>query len=230
MDSWIQIPLTKNEVLQALQQSLDNTFIDNLRHRHPNVALDSKLRGYVGEFAFKKWLQEQGITALESNIMDESSSMDIDFLIHQSDKDIQLELKTSLIPDADGIFESVAKRRDIKLICRGDQNIESLKGDVHVQLFFKQLRIRKDEWLEKQNINLKSTVEKLYDQLAAFRYEKDTYLAAWIDKKTLVKQINKKPTHLKQWKYGQRKFWCCNINNDAKAPIRLVDFLKEKET
>jgi len=230
MDSWIQIPLTKDEVLQALQQALENTFIDNLRYRHPNVALDSKLRGYVGEVAFKKWLLEHGITALESNLMNESSAMDIDFLIHQGQEDIQLELKTSLIPDADETFERVAKRRDIKLIRRGSKGVEHLEGDVHVQLFYKQLRIRKDEWLKKQNINLKSNLEKLYDKLAAFRYEKDTYLAAWIDKKTLIKQINEKPSHLQLWKYGQRKFWCCNIHRDAKKPISLIDFLNGKQT
>lgn len=49
MDSWIHLPLSKTEVLQALKQAVEHDFIDNLRSRHPNVTLDSKLRGYVGE-------------------------------------------------------------------------------------------------------------------------------------------------------------------------------------
>ena len=54
MLNWVNIPLQKAEVMQALQQALQHSFIDNLRSRHPNVAFDSKLRGYVGEIAFRK--------------------------------------------------------------------------------------------------------------------------------------------------------------------------------
>lgn len=244
MLNWVNIPLQKAEVMQALQQALQHSFIDNLRSRHPNVAFDSKLRGYVGEIAFRKWLNQNGITNFSCNHTDEESGMDVDFLLSKNGEELHLELKTSLIPDADETFETLAEKRDIKLIRRQNQSIEALKGDVHVQLFFKQLRLRKDEWL-KSRTNISDLLvlerppagragsreakvaEKIYREFAAYRYEKDTYLAAWIDKPTLIKQLAAKPPKQQKWKYGKREFWCCNLKREAKPISKLVDFLKD---
>jgi hypothetical protein len=233
MLDWLNIPLSKTEVMQAMEQALAHNFIDNLRNRHPNVAFDSKLRGYVGELAFRKWLDQNGISNYSCNHADESSGMDVDFLFEHKEKPLSLELKTSLIPDADETFECLAEKRDIKLIRRGTQSIAELKGDVHVQLFFKQLRLRKDEWLKSRRKLLDFSaplevrvIDKIYQEFAAFRYEKDTYLAAWIDKPTLVKQIEKKPPYLQKWKYGKREFWCCNLKREAKPIEELASYLK----
>jgi hypothetical protein len=229
MSSPVNIPLQKLEVLQALERALQNNFIDNLRNRHPNVQLDSKLRGYVGELAFSKWMAQHGIHFESSNQLDKTSGMDIDFQFRGKEKLLQLELKTSLIPDADETLAEVMRKRDIKLIQRENQSIEDLKGDIHVQFFFKQLRIRKDEWLKKQTIDLKASPESIYQKLAAFRYETDTYFLRWIDKESLIKQINQKPAHTRKWKYGHRAFWCCNLLKEAKEPMDLVQYLKEKQ-
>jgi len=209
----IHIPLSKVEVLQALQKALQYDFIDNLRNRHINVQLDSKLRGYIGELAFKKWMAEQGILFEQSNVKDESSGMDIDFIFKTEDsKSIEIELKTSLLPDIDETIENSFSKRDIKLIRRGHDSIEQLKGDVHVQFYFKQLRMRKDEWLKQQEVDIeKENIESLYAKLAAYRYMDDTYFMGWIDKKSLVKQLINKSKYLQKWKYGQREFWCCTI-------------------
>lgn len=220
-----QILLTKEEVLEALQKSLNQNFIDNLRNRHPNVSLDSKLRGYVGEIAFKKWANANGIEFENSNIKDYSSGMDIDFLFKNEKQSLAIELKTSLIPDSDLYLEEVIRKRDIKLIRRNGKSIEQLDADIHVQIIFKQLRLRKDDWLKKQPITFKENINTIYDQLAAYRYEKDCYLVGWIDKKTLIKQINSKPQHLKKWKYGKREFWCCGLNKDAKPINELTEML-----
>ena len=235
--------------MQAMEQALAHNFIDNLRNRHPNVAFDSKLRGYVGELAFRKWLDQNEIRNYSCNHADENSGMDVDFLFERKEKPLSLELKTSLIPDADETFETLAEKRDIKLIRRGAQSIAELKGDVHVQLFFKQLRLRKDDWL-KSRTNISdflepkdferppagragsrrvrggTQIEKIYHEFAAFRYEKDTYLAAWIDKPTLVKQIEQKPIKQQKWKYGKREFWCCNLKREAKPIEEMVFYLK----
>ncbi|MEQ8908020.1 MAG: hypothetical protein RIC95_02420 [Vicingaceae bacterium] len=243
MLDWVHIPLQKAEVMQALEQALQHNFIDNLRNRHPNVAFDSKLRGYVGEIAFRKWLKQNDIRNFSCNHADEASGMDVDFLFEKEGRPIELELKTSLIPDADETFETIAEKRDIKLIRRGNQTVEELKGDVHVQLFFKQLRLRKDEWLKSRR-NLSGferpmdsstplrghggiAVDKIYQEFAAFRYETDTYLAAWIDKPTLIKQLNAKHTKQQKWKYGKREFWCCNLRKEAKPISKLVEYLKD---
>ncbi len=226
MSEIVDIPLSKEEILTALHTALQQNFIDNLRNRHPNVALDSKLRGYVGEIAFKKWAKSHNIEFKESNIKDYSSGMDIDFVYEVGSKRMEVELKTSLIPDVDQDLLEMMNRRDIKLIRRKDKTIEGLDGDIHVQIAFKQLRLRKDDWLKKQTIQFDSKLEEVYEQLAAFRYETDTFLIGWIDKAELIQQINEKPQHLQKWKYGMREFWCCNLERDAKEPLSLVTYLK----
>jgi hypothetical protein len=244
VSSIVHIPLTKEEILPALEKALQQNFIDNLRNRHPNVALDSKLRGYVGELAFKKWAKFHEIEFKQSNIKDCSSGMDIDFVFETSSKKVDIELKTSLIPDVDQDLKEMVRRRDVKLIRRQEKTIEQLDADLHVQLVFKQLRMRKDDWLKKQAIDLSSfsgtnsaelveeledrkmNLEKIYKQLAAYRYKTDTFLMGWIDKPALIKQIHEKPQHLQKWKYGMREFWCCNLRDDAKKPLTLIEYLK----
>ena len=229
MKTIIHIPLNQLEIIQCLEKALQHKFIDNLRHRHPNIQLDNKLRGYIGEFAFKKWMQEEGIKLNFSNIRKDSNGMDIDFLYRKAKKKIHIELKTSLIPDIDQSIEQVIERRDIKLIRRQQQPIEELSSDVHVQIIFKQLRLRKDDWLKKQNIDLKKGVERIYEEMAAYRYKTDTFVVGWIDKPSLIELLNSKPKHLRLWKYGMREFWTCNLLNEAKHPKDLKDYLNAIE-
>lgn len=244
MSSIVHIPLTKEEILPTLEKALQQNFMDNLRNRHPNVALDSKLRGYVGELAFKKWSKSHKVEFKQSNIKDYTSGMDVDFVFETSSKKVDIELKTSLIPDVDQDLQEMVRLRGIKLIRRQEKTIEQLDADLHVQIVFKQLRMRKDDWLKKQAIDLSSfsdpnsdelveeledrkmNLEKIYKQLAAYRYKTDTFLMGWIDKPSLVKQIHEKPQHLQKWKYGMREFWCCNLGDDAKKPLTLIEYLK----
>lgn len=226
MKDIVNILLTKEEIMLALKKALSHQFVDNLRHRHANVQLDSKLRGYVGEFAFKKWMKVNGIEFSASNIKKESNGMDVDFVYQKGDKNISIELKTSLIPDIDQSLEQALERRDIKLIRRKGKSIEGLESNLHVQIIFQQLRLRKDDWLKKQDINLNADPEFIYEQIAAFRYKKDTFLVGWIDKPTLIQLVNAKPQHLQIWKYGMREFWCCNLQTEALAPLQLIEHLR----
>ena len=59
-----------------------------------------------------------------------------------------------MLPDADATIQCAMQRRDIKLIKKVIKGIEDLKSDVHVQIIFKQLRVRKDEWLKKRPTRL----------------------------------------------------------------------------
>lgn len=225
MDSPINIPLSEAEVKEALRKALQSQFIDNLRFRHPNVQLDSKLRGFVGEIAFKKWMLQHGIDFAATNVSIDQSGMDVDFIFDTGKKHFELELKTSLLPDVDQCIEEFLRHRDIKLIRRGNATIQALKADLHVQFVFTQLRQRKDDWLENQLIDFKATTDEIYEKIAAFRYCKDTYFVAWIDKSSLIKQIESKPKKLQLWKYGKREFWCCNIERESKKPFELVQHL-----
>lgn len=226
MNSYINIPLSEEEVKTALKKALQNQFIDNLRSRHPNVQLDSKIRGYAGEIAFKKWMSLQGIEFDASNTCVDGSGMDVDFTFKVGAKQLELELKTSLLPDVDQCIEEFVRNRDIKLIRRGNASIRQLKADYHIQFVFNQLRLRKDEWLKKQSIHPEATIEDIYKKIAAYRYCKDTFFVAWIDRESLIEQIERKSKKMQIWKYGKREFWTCNIAREAKKPMDLIQSLQ----
>lgn len=93
----ITINLSKDEILSCINKTKQHSFVDNLRYRHANVQFDCKLRGYIGEYAIEKWFIENGIDLETTNYIEDGGNIDIDFLI----KGKNIELKTSLIPDAD---------------------------------------------------------------------------------------------------------------------------------
>ena len=223
----IAIPLQKQEILRAIEIAKNQTFLNNLRERHSNVSFDSKLRGYVGEIALLRWLKSHDIVVTPTNYVTNESGMDIDFIYKLKNKNLEIELKTSLIPDVDKTLEKALQKRDIKIIRRNNESLENLKSDVHIQLYYNQLRSAKDNWLITKNIDLNSNdLEYLYETLGARRYLTDTYLCAWIDKPTLISLLNNKPNNNKTWRYEMREFWNCNINYDAKKPLDLITYLQ----
>lgn len=225
-EKMIQFLLSEEEIKNIIIKAKDNNLIsqrDNLRNRHPNIQFDCILRGYIGEYAVKKWFNFNGIE-ISTNQLLLGENMDIDFLY----KDKNIELKTSLIPDADITIDNVILNRDIKLIKR-ENKIEDLKGDIHAQIYFNQRRKAKDDWLRQQEINLNSNdVNYLFDKIGADRYEKDTFLISWIDKPTLINKINSMEESERTWSFGssKREFWKCKIN-DCRKPIELIEYLKK---
>lgn len=220
----VNIRLSKEEVLSCIKKAKENSFLDNLRYRHPNVQFDCKLRGYVGEYAITKWFVENGIIIETTDYLEDGDSIDIDFLIVGKN----IELKTSLIPDSDNDIGTVIEKRDIKLIRRGCQTIEELKGDVHMQVYYKQRTRAKDNWLKKQTIDLNNNdLEYLYDSFRADAYLNTTFFVAWIDKPTLVKMINTLPISQRCWSFkgSKRQFWRCPLK-ESKKPIELINYLK----
>jgi hypothetical protein len=216
----ITLNITEDDIKRAIKRAKGHAFMDNLRYRHPNVAFDSKLRGYIGEIALKQWLIKHNINIETTNIIDDDSGMDVDFKY----KGLDIELKTSLIPDIDKNLETVFQKRDIKIIKR-ENRVEDLKGDVHIQIYYKHLRKRKDEWLRSQNINLESNdINYLYNALGAKRYINETILFSWIDKDTMVKRINKLPEKERTWGYAQRLFWKCPLR-ESFPPEDLIKYL-----
>lgn len=123
---------------------MDIAKMDNLRYRHRNIQFDCLLRGYVGEYCIIKWLKTFNINFEITNHIQDDENIDIDFYY----KEKNLELKTSLVPDADVTIDNAIKRRDIKLIRRGSSRIEDLRGDIHLQIYYSQKRKAKDDWLK----------------------------------------------------------------------------------
>ena len=218
----IKLDVSKEDVLKAIQKSKDHSFIDNLRDRHINIQFDSKLRGYVGELALKRWFTDNGIEIEATNYFDDEYGMDIDFEY----KRLEMELKTSLIPDMDKNLKNVIKHRDLKII-RRTRKIDDLKGDIHIQIFFEQLTNKKDKWLKEQEIDINSTdVEYLYEKFLGKSYLENTFLVAWIDKTTLAHKMKSLKGYEKSWRFEKRRFWVCKLQ-ECKPPSLLIDHLKK---
>ena len=222
----LALHLTENELIEIIAKAKRNFKIaqlDNLRHRHPNIQFDCILRGYVGEYAIVKWLGEHDIHVEAINLFVEKEGIDIDFYY----KNKNIELKTSLLPDADETIANVILRRDIKLIKR-ENRIEDLRGDVHLQIYFSQKRKAKDDWLSQQTIDIESNDnEYLYRAFKVYAYKDTTFFTAWIDKPTLIENIKSMPQKQQTWTFSgsKRTFWSCKIQH-AKAPEMLIEYLK----
>lgn len=222
----LHLPLTESEILESIQKAIENTSIselDNLRFRHPNIQFDCMIRGYLGEFAIQKWLKENGIEVERTNLILEDDQVDIDFVY----KGKNIELKTSLVPDADQTVKNALLNRDIKLI-RREEKIENLRGDIHLQVFFNQRRKAKDDWLKALKVDLGLKDPKyLYDAFCAMRYKTDLFFVGWINKITLVKRINLLVHNERTWTFpkSKREFWSCRILESNK-PAELIHFLK----
>ena len=222
----ISIPLTDDEiktVMEKARQQLAISKLDNLRTRHANIQYDCIMRGYIGEFAITKWIAQNNIIFDKTNYLNEEENIDIDFLY----KGKNIELKTSLIPDVDVSIEKAIACRDIKLIKRVG-NIENLRGDIHLQIFFDQRRKAKDEWLASRDIDIENVeINELFDRLLARGYRNKTYFVGWIDKPTLVSKILSLPEPDRTWtfKNAKRHFWNCKIT-ECNKPANLPAYLK----
>lgn len=219
----IRCVLTKSEVISCIAKAMQNCFIDNLRFRHPNIQFDCKLRGYIGEHALKKWFNEHGVEIEATDYMPDGDVIDIDFKI----KGKNVELKTSLLPDADENIETVINKRDIKIIKR-TASIEELKGDVHMQVYFSLKTKERDNWLKQKTINLDNKdKEYLFNSLDGGIFLTATFFVAWIDKPALVTYINSLPLQQRCWSFkgSQREFWTCPLRL-SKKPIELIEYFK----
>jgi len=221
----ICISVTEAEIKSVIAKAKAHFAIaqrDNLRNRHINIQFDCIVRGYIGEYAMARWLDENDVFVSNQNFKPDGDSIDIDFVY----KGKNLELKTSLIPDTDKTIENVIANRDIKLIKRKN-TIEQLEGDIHLQIIFTQCRVAKDEWLQKQQVNIElDTINDLYKKLGAWRYKNDIFFVGWIDKVSLINKINTLPAHKQTWSFknSMRHFWNCKISESNK-PIDLPTYL-----
>ncbi|MEM1324368.1 MAG: hypothetical protein AAGI23_00360 [Bacteroidota bacterium] len=219
----IHLPITATEVKQAITRAQRVHFIDNLRYRHPNVSFDSKVRGYVGEIGFRKWLKHHNVPIEAQNQWSERAQMDVDFQC----KGRSLELKTSLIPNVDNNLKTSFQRRDIKLIKR-KAKVSDLCSDIHVQIYFNQNKKLKEQWLREQKIDLTNAdTDQLYNQLLGRAYLKHTYLVAWMDKQSLQDRLQQLPLAQQTWSHAKRQFWVCPLRH-CFAPNTLIDFLNAR--
>ena len=222
----VHLAISENEILAAIEKAKAHIRIselDNLRFRHPNIQFDCMLRGYLGEYAIQKWLLENGIEVEKTNLILEDDQVDIDFVY----KGRNLELKTSLVPDADKTIRQAILTRDIKLIKR-EEKIENLRGDIHLQVFFEQKRKAKDDWLKTLKIDFQNkNASYFYETFSAWRYKSDTFFVGWMDKNSLIERVNLLAKKDRTWTFpkSKREFWLCRIQ-DSNKPTELIQFLQ----
>jgi hypothetical protein len=221
----ICLPLEDEEIKWVMQKAKDQFAIakrDNLRNRHINIQYDCILRGYIGEYAIRKWLEENEVILTDTNFKNDDDNIDIDFLYNGKN----IELKTSLVPDVDITIEKSISLRDIKLIKR-ENNIDDLRGDIHLQIYFNQKRKAKDDWLQAQVINIEDeSIDVLFEKLLCRCYRKTVFFVGWIDKVSLAKKIKNLPSNKQTWTFAnsKRDFWNCKIS-DSKKPNDLHLYL-----
>lgn len=227
----IALPLTESDILLAIKRAQQSKLLDNLRMRHPNIGFDCKVRGFIGEIALNNWFASHQLFFHQINYLPDGTGMDIDFVYGQGVQALHLEVKTSLIPDEWRTLQNCVLKGDIKLIRRGKQTIEQLRGDIHLQIYFRQRRKAKDRWLAQQAVDLYHWNEKqLYEALLGKAYLDNIFLVAWIDKPTLVSNLSPFALFNSTWQFpgSARKFWKCSIAGSHK-PVELIQYLKTQK-
>jgi len=221
-DDLLQLNITDDMLIEAVTHSLQMSFIDNLRNRSPFVQFDSKIRGYLGEIAIGNLLMAHGITIKSVDKNEEELGEDIDMTVANEFSDnIRLEIKTSLIPDLWKTLDTVYENADIKIIKR-EADYRDIKADLHIQIYFNMWRKARD--IEMNSIDgspQNYTIQQLIDIMKLKRLKE--VFAAWIDKQTLIYNLDKKK--YKTWRYGYRTFWDCPLS-EAKKPNQIFDFIK----
>ncbi len=228
LNDLVKLPVTPADIRRALQQTLQQKFIDNLRHRSLAVQLDCKIRGYLGEIALRNWFAAQDIHFAHSNTLPDGVNIDIDLAYRGKTRLHNLEIKTSLVPDNYRDLAGCLKKCDIKLIRRGTATVEQLSGDMHLQIFYDFQRKKCDNWLKTVECDWQNA-EEIYEKLWLKRYLNRTYFAGWIDKPTLQRQINALPENRRMWSFpqSQRSFWYCNLERSARKPREIAAYLQK---
>ena len=231
----IKILLSEEEIKYILSKSMCSINISQynpLRYRKPITQLDSLFRGYLGEYAFFKYMLEKDITFSKINYKKDGEKIDMDLCY----KGLNVEIKTSMIPDIDDCMYKTINTRDIKLIRRENSSIEDLQGDIHIHILFNTKRHEHDEWILSKDFNISNhDVNSLYKFLNAEMYRDCINFVGWVDKKTLVQHINKLPEEDRCWSFrnskhsifenSKRYFWNFKIK-DSHKPSLIIPYLK----
>lgn len=211
VDDFMNIVIDHEDLQQAVVLSLERNFLDNLRQRSPFVQLDSKIRGYLGEFAIRRLIgQNQSISILDTDYISVDSYEDKDIVVeNEYSSNIVLEIKTSLFPDTWRTLDALLENADIKIIKR-EHSYFDIRADFHIQIYFHFYRKERERYLLTLRGNPKDySVDELI-RLMRLTDLKESF-AAWIDKPTLIENLESSPH--KTWYFGYRDFWKCPLKS-----------------
>ena len=221
----IKIILSKDEIFLAIDHAKKEDFLDNLRDRNEFVAFDSKVRGYMGELYFKNIFIDSKIKILKVDYAMEGLETDIDFeLEKESGKVVSIECKTSLVPDVYGSIRNSINHCDIKII-RREKDYLQIPTDIHVQIYYDELRKQRDQYLSGISGNVLSySNEELFELLKL--NDLTGYFVSWIDRDSLNSYLGSLPIYERIWKFGYRSFWKCPLSM-SKEPGQLIPYLRK---
>lgn len=217
-----------------------NPLVDNLRNRTDIVRFDSLIRGKIGEFCIRKWLEENGMILENRSSYYSIIHQDIDIgLINKYQKHFRIEVKTSLIPDImknyydkdepQKLIDKLQEKFDIKIIKNRDENsILDVHSDIFIQIYFNRYSRDRDNFLNKTFPNNNKGRNQIFD-LNYKDIEKLGYTTmkvgfiSWIDKASLVEMHKNLSSHV--YFVGNKKpYWCCNMKL-CKEPEELIPYL-----
>ncbi len=234
----IPLKIVQQDILDAIEKAKKHTFIDNLRNRHIIVSFDSKVRGYLGEIAIRKWLSYQGVNRIISNEMsDDMYACDIDLeIISALNHRYTCEIKTSKIPDYitrsavnDCIMQRVVNDCDIKIIKRDNKNSIYIDRDIYIQIYYGLPTNGHDAFLISQyNESGVSVSSKASDIYRVYQYEKyinNIFFVAWEEKNNITRRLQNMNPVDRTYKIKKRTFYTCKLRVSL-APISLINFLK----
>lgn len=222
----IKLNIEKGDVIEAIEKAKRHQFLDNLRRRSPIVAFDSKVRGYLGEIAIKKWLIDHGVTDFRTRGLDEHSC-DVDLDIILNNTDISCEIKTSKIPDSIGTLEKVVNSCDIKIIKRNDFIMAD--RDVYIQIYYNLLTKVHDKVLiyrySETGVGADSNAELIYETYSYWRYLDNTFFVAWDHKSNIEDRLLSLPEDKRTYSISMRTFYSCPIRCSCE-PDQIIEYIK----
>ena len=219
----ILFKIDENDIKAAIKMAKEHVFIDNLRDRKSFVQFDSKIRGYLGEITFVRWLRDNLVDIVNVDDTDTNNNIDMDVVVKNEYTDkIIIEIKTSLVPDnwKAGI-DDIINNGDIKIIKR-ENRFELTTVDFYVQIYFRQFSKRRDDSLKTIQGEINDyTNDELIDLMGLKKL--DHIFIAWMDKPSLTEYLNTQEN--KTWSYAMRVFWKCPIK-ECKMSKDIIESLK----
>lgn len=229
----IKIEIERADIFEAIRMAKGHNFIDNLRHRSPIVSFDSKVRGYLGEIALKKWLRAHNINNFRSNRITNMYICDIDLALVKDGRIINCEIKTSKMPHclANNSLRSIIDRCDIKIIKRNNTDEIIIDNDVYLQIYYFLSTQEHDRFLidtyEATQVDADCSVEEIYDVYRYYDYIDKTYLVAWDERNHITQNLLRMRVEEQTYRIAMRTFYSCRLSS-AFAPIELIDFLNSE--
>lgn len=222
----IRLEIDRTDIISAIHSAKNHQFLDNLRDRSPIVSFDSKVRGYLGEIAIKKWLIAHNIDQFRRNRINEYSC-DIDLDIISNNKSISCEIKTSKIPDRNANLNSVINCCDIKIIKRNADVM--VDRDMYIQIYYEKLTKDHDNFLIRTynatGIDSNADENIIYDTYHYSEYINHAYFVAWDYKEHIESRILALPQERRTYRIGRRVFFTCKIR-ESNAPISLIEYIR----